>query len=140
MTTKGEDAIVFPILRSRNRDLSSRVYRSSVYPFPGGFSALGFFPSFSIKHAQGVLFMSIDQMTILEKRVGQILELMKRLKKDNAFLEEKVKTIGQRLAQRERDRLRWNHDRVRLRSKVERILSEMEALPRDARSGKRGGA
>lgn len=83
--------------------------------------------------------MPIDQITILEKRVNQILEMMKRLKQDNAFLTEKVKTIGQRLAQRERDRLRWNHDRVRLRSKVERILSEMETLPQDARSGKRGG-
>jgi chromosome segregation ATPase len=92
--------------------------------------------------------MPIDQMTILEKRVHQILEMLKRLKQDNVFLEQKVKTIGQRLAQRERDRLRWNHDRVRLRSKVERILSEMETLParlhptegrRDARPGKRGG-
>jgi hypothetical protein len=83
--------------------------------------------------------MPADSMTILEKRVHQILEMLKRLKQDNAFLEQKVKTIGQRLAQRERDRLRWNHDRVRLRSKVERILSEMETLPRDARSGKRGG-
>ena len=92
--------------------------------------------------------MPIDQMTILEKRVHQILEMVKRLKQDNAFLEQKVKTIGQRLAQRERDRLRWNHDRVRLRSKVERILSAMETLPerlyateegRGARPGKRGG-
>ena len=83
--------------------------------------------------------MSIDPMTILEKRVHQILELVKQLKQDNALLERKVKTIGPRLAQRERDRLRWNHDRVRLRSKVERILSKMETLPRDARPGKRGG-
>lgn len=92
--------------------------------------------------------MSIDPMTILEKRVHQILELVKQLKQDNALLERKVKTIGPRLAQRERDRLRWNHDRVRLRSKVERILSKMETLPlrlhptegrRNARPGKRGG-
>jgi hypothetical protein len=93
--------------------------------------------------------MPADSMTILEKRVHQILELVKRLKDENAFLEQKVKTTGQRLAQRERDRLRWNHDRVRLRSKVERILSEIATLParrthpeerRDARPGKRGDA
>ncbi|MBI3994373.1 MAG: hypothetical protein HY349_00210 [Nitrospirae bacterium] len=91
--------------------------------------------------------MPIDQLSLLEKRVNQILELVKRLKQDNAFLEQKVKTIGQRLTQRERDRLRWNHDRVRLRSKVERILSEMQTLParlhlteerQGARAGKRG--
>jgi DNA anti-recombination protein RmuC len=84
--------------------------------------------------------MPADSMTILEKRVHQILELVKRLKDENAFLEQKVRTTGQKLAQRERDRLRWNHDRVRLRSKVERILSQMETLPREARPGKRGDA
>lgn len=73
--------------------------------------------------------MPIDQMTVLEKRVHQILELVKRLKEENALLERKVKTIGQHLAKRERDTVRWNHDRVRLRSKVERILSEMETMP-----------
>jgi hypothetical protein len=73
--------------------------------------------------------MPIDQMTLLEKRVHQILELLKRLKQDNVFLEQKVKTISQQLAKRERDTLRWNHDRVRLRSRVKRILSEMETGP-----------
>ncbi|MBI3596143.1 MAG: hypothetical protein HY203_03200 [Nitrospirae bacterium] len=68
-------------------------------------------------------------MTILEKRVHQILEMMKRLKQDNTFLEQKVRTISQQLAKRERDTLRWNHDRVRLRSRVKRILSEMETGP-----------
>jgi hypothetical protein len=93
--------------------------------------------------------MTADPMTILEKRVHQILEMLKKLKQDNAFLEQKVKTIGQRLAQRERDGMRWKHDRVRLRSKVEKILSEMETLPargthsgerREAKPGKRGDA
>jgi len=93
--------------------------------------------------------MTADPMTLLEKRVQQILEMLKKLKQDNAFLEQKVKTIGLRLAQRERDRMRWQHDRVRLRSKVEKILSEMETLPakgthsearREARPGKRGDA
>ena len=79
----------------------------------------------------------------------QILALVKRLKDENADLEQKLKTVGQRLAQRERDRMRWRHDRTRMRSKVERILSEMETLAgrptrseerRVARSGKRGDA
>ncbi|HUK57484.1 MAG TPA: hypothetical protein VLY20_12600 [Nitrospiria bacterium] len=90
--------------------------------------------------------MPIDQMTLLEKRVHQILELVKRLRQDNAVLEQKLRAISQRLAKRERDTLRWNHDRVRLRSRVKQILSEMEtwsgrldpAEPTDARSRKRG--
>jgi hypothetical protein len=72
--------------------------------------------------------MAIDPMTLLEKRVHQLLELVKRLKEDNDLLEQKVKMTGNRLAKRERDGIRWNHDRNRLRSKVERILSEMETL------------
>jgi len=73
--------------------------------------------------------MPIDQMTILEKRVHQILEMVKRLKQDNTVLEQKVKMISQQLAKRERDTLRWTHDRVRLRSRVKRILSEIETGP-----------
>ena len=73
--------------------------------------------------------MVIDQLALLEKRVHQLLELLKRLRQDNMALEQKVKMTGQRLAKRERDVLRWNHDRDRLRTKVERILSEMETLP-----------
>lgn len=73
--------------------------------------------------------MPMDQMTLLEKRVHQILEMLKRLRQDNIFLEQKVKTISQQLAKRERDSLRWNHDRVRLRSRVKRILSEIETRP-----------
>jgi hypothetical protein len=72
--------------------------------------------------------MVIDQMTLLEKRVSQLLELVRRLKEDNNLLEQKVKMTGNRLAKRERDGVRWNHDRNRLRSKVERILSDMETL------------
>ncbi|MBI3610302.1 MAG: hypothetical protein HY204_06325 [Nitrospirae bacterium] len=95
--------------------------------------------------------MALEQMTLLEKRVHQILDLVKRLREDNALLDQKVKTIGQKLAQRERDRLRWKQDRIRLRSKLQRMLSEMETLsarpdherPRDkdgARPRKRGDA
>jgi len=72
--------------------------------------------------------MVIDQMALLEKRVNQLLELVKRLQEDNHVLEQKAKMAGNRLAKRERDGVRWNHDRNRLRSKVERILSEMGTL------------
>jgi len=72
--------------------------------------------------------MPLDQMAQLEKRVHQLLELVKRLKQDNALLDKRVRTIGQRLSKRERDTLRWNHDRGRLRSKVERILTELGSL------------
>jgi hypothetical protein len=69
--------------------------------------------------------------------------MVKRLKQDNTVLEQKVKTISQQLAKRERDTLRWNHDRVRLRSRVKRILSEIEtgpARPDHERSTEKEGA
>jgi DNA anti-recombination protein RmuC len=91
--------------------------------------------------------MPIDQIAVLEKRVHQIIELVKRLKQENASLEQKLRAAGHQLSKRERDTMRWNQDRSRLRSKVERILSEMESLParlaraegkRAAKSRKRG--
>lgn len=91
--------------------------------------------------------MPIDQITVLEKRVHQMIELVKRLKQENALLEQKLKAAGHQLSKRERDTMRWKQDRTRLRSKVERILSDMERLParlahaegkRAAKSRKRG--
>lgn len=81
--------------------------------------------------------MPLDQMALLEKKVRQLLELARRFKEDKTLLDKKVRTVGQQLAKQERDTLRWQRDRVRLRSKVERILSEVGVL--SERSGLTGG-
>ena len=72
--------------------------------------------------------MPIDQIMILEKRVHQLMNMVKCLKEDKTVLEKKVRTMGQQLTKQDRDSLRWNQDRVRLRSKVERILSDVGIL------------
>lgn len=72
--------------------------------------------------------MPIDQIVILEKRVHQLMNMVKCLKEDKTVLEKKVRTMGQQLTKQDRDSLRWNQDRVRLRSKVERILSDVGIL------------
>lgn len=80
--------------------------------------------------------MTVDPTDLLEKRVRQLVELVKRLSDENRQLDRKVRSIGQQLAKRDRQSVRWTHDRSRLRSRVERILAEvgsMEALPADTR-------
>ncbi len=84
--------------------------------------------------------MAIDPLDLLEKRVHQLLEMLTRMKQDNSVLEKKVRVIGQKLSKRERDTVRWNHDRVRLRAKVERILGEMGAQSSSARPAGGEGA
>ena len=80
--------------------------------------------------------MALDQMTVLERRVNQLLQLVKRLRLDKSTLEKQVAMIGRRLAKKERDSVRWDQDRVRLRSKVEKMLSEVGML--SGRSGLQG--
>ena len=67
----------------------------------------------------------LDPLIQLEQRVHRLLELVKRLKVDNALLEKKVRATAQKLGKNERDSARWTQDRVRLRAAVERILAEL---------------
>lgn len=67
----------------------------------------------------------MDQMAVLEKRVNELLLLVKGLRLDKSTLEKQVVTMSRKLSKNERDSVRWGQDRVRLRSKVEKILSEV---------------
>jgi cell division septum initiation protein DivIVA len=80
--------------------------------------------------------MPQEPIVVLEERVHQLLELVKRLKQENAQLQERVKQAGQQLAKKEGQAVRWAHDRTRLRAKVQRLLDEVEVMIRTkARSG-----
>lgn len=66
----------------------------------------------------------MDRMTSLEKRVDQLLVLMKGLKEDRARFKKEVLSLEKELSKRNREANRWIQDRERLRSRVEQILSE----------------
>jgi cell division septum initiation protein DivIVA len=72
--------------------------------------------------------MPQEPIVVLEERVHQLLELVKRLKQENAQLQERVKQAGQHLAKKDGEAIRWAHDRTKLRAKVQRLLDEVETL------------
>ncbi len=72
--------------------------------------------------------MPQEPIVVLEERVHQLLELVKRLKQENTQLQERVKGVGQQLAKKENEAIRWAHDRTRLQAKVQKVLSELKSL------------
>lgn len=72
--------------------------------------------------------MPQEPIVVLEERVHQLLELVKRLKQENTQLQERVKRVGQQLAKKDNEAIRWAHDRTRLQAKVQKILSELKSL------------
>ncbi|HLB94927.1 MAG TPA: hypothetical protein VJK28_01985 [Nitrospiria bacterium] len=72
--------------------------------------------------------MPQEPIVVLEERVHQLLELVKRLKQENTQLQERAKRVGQQLAKKDNEAIRWAHDRTRLQAKVQKVLSELESL------------
>ena len=72
--------------------------------------------------------MPQEPILVLEERVHQLLELVKRLKQDNTQFQERVKHVGQRLAKKESEAIRWAHDRTKLQAKVQKLLEELEPM------------
>lgn len=57
----------------------------------------------------------------LEAKVQKMIDIIRRLRDEKALLE-------QRLAQRERELLRWNGEKTAVRQKIERILEDLNIL------------
>ena len=72
--------------------------------------------------------MPQEPIVVLEERVHQLLELVKRLKQENTQLQERAKRVGQQLAKKDNEAIRWAHDRTRLQAKVQKVLSELKSL------------
>ena len=57
----------------------------------------------------------------LEAKVQKMIDIIRRLRDEKVLLE-------QRLAQREREILRWNGEKTAVRQKIERILEDLNIL------------
>lgn len=57
-----------------------------------------------------------------------MLEAINQLKQDNEILSEKARRAGQRVAKHQRESMRWTQDRRRVKTKVERLLQELDTL------------
>lgn len=72
--------------------------------------------------------MALDRMDALESRIRDLVKLVQELKKKNAVAEEDLKAVRQRLAEKDDANRRWEQERVDIKSRIEKVLGDIELL------------
>ncbi|HJT21434.1 MAG TPA: cell division protein ZapB [Nitrospira sp.] len=72
--------------------------------------------------------MALDRLDALETRIRELVKLVHELKKKNASLEEDLKAIRQRYAEQSDSNRRWERERTDIKSRIEKVLGEIELL------------
>jgi len=72
--------------------------------------------------------MALDRLDALETRIKDLVKLVHELKKKNAALEEDIRSIRQRFAEQSDSNRRWERERMDIKSRVEKVLGELELL------------
>lgn len=72
--------------------------------------------------------MSLDRLDALETRIRDLVKLVQELKRKNGLLEEELKAARQQLAQQDDMNRRWEMERVDIKTRIEKVMSEIELL------------
>ena len=72
--------------------------------------------------------MALDRLDALETRICDLVQLVQELKRKNAVLEEEVRTARQRLAAQDDMNRQWEKERVDIKARIEKVMSEIELL------------
>ena len=72
--------------------------------------------------------MALDRLDALESRIRDLVKLVQELKKKNAASEEELKVARRRLAEKDEANRRWEQERVDIKPRIERVLSDIELL------------
>ena len=72
--------------------------------------------------------MALDRLDALENRIRDLVKLVQELKKKNAASEEELKVARRRLAEKDDENRRWEQERVDIKLRIERVLSDIELL------------
>ena len=72
--------------------------------------------------------MALDRLAAFESRIRDLVKLVQELKKKNAAIEEELKVVRQRLAEKDDANRRWEQERVNIKSRIERVLGDIELL------------
>ena len=72
--------------------------------------------------------MALDRLDAIENRIRDLVKLVQELKKKNASAEEELKVFRQRLAEKDDSNRRWKQERVEIKSRVEKVLGDIELL------------
>ena len=72
--------------------------------------------------------MALDRLDALETRIKDLVKLVHELKKRNAALEDDLKSIRQKFAEQNDSNRRWERERMDIKSRIEKVLGEIELL------------
>ena len=72
--------------------------------------------------------MALDRLDALENRIRDLVKLVQELKKKYAAAEEELKVVRQRLTERDDSNRRWEQERVDIKSRIEKVLGDIELL------------
>lgn len=72
--------------------------------------------------------MALDRLDVLETRIKDLVKLVQELKRKNALLEDEVKAARQQIVSQDDVNRRWEKERLDIKSRIERVMSEIELL------------
>ena len=72
--------------------------------------------------------MALDRLDALESRIRDLVKLVQEMKKKNADIEEELKVARRRLSEKDEANRRWEQERVDIKLRIERVLSDIELL------------
>ncbi len=72
--------------------------------------------------------MTLERLDALESRIRDLVKLVQDLKRKNASLEDELRLARERLSTRDDENRRWERERLDIRSRIEKVLGEIEVL------------
>ncbi|MBI3605340.1 MAG: cell division protein ZapB [Nitrospirae bacterium] len=70
----------------------------------------------------------MEKLEILEVKIRKMMDLIKQLKSEKADLETGLKALSERALKLEEENSYWRTEKQTIRTRVEKILGEIEAL------------
>jgi len=72
--------------------------------------------------------MTLDRLDALEIRIRDLVKLVQDLKRKNSSLEDELRLARERVAVRDDENRRWEQERLDIRSRIEKVLGEIDLL------------
>ena len=72
--------------------------------------------------------MALEPMEALETRVRGLVAMVQELKRTNATLEKELRVARERRIDQEERSRRWERERSEIRSRIEKVLGELDLL------------
>lgn len=72
--------------------------------------------------------MALERMEALEARIRGLVDLVQELKEKNAALDEELRAARERLSKQNQMNRRWEVERSDVRSRIEKVLEQLESL------------